>query len=115
MRESEIISLIRKALTAEPGVALWRNNTGMLKDNAGMAVRYGLCRGSADLVGIVKTRSGVGRFFALEVKAPGAKTARRREQEQTMFLALVNSMGGHAECVRSVDEALTALMRARRK
>jgi hypothetical protein len=30
---------------------LWRNNTGTLRDQHGRPVQFGLCKGSADLIG----------------------------------------------------------------
>ena len=69
-------------------------------------VRYGLCRGSSDLIGI----GPGGRFIAIEVKTATG----RLSKEQAMFIELVRRRGGFACVVRSVNEAQLALDRARR-
>jgi hypothetical protein len=106
--ESQIQYAIRLALGADPRIVLWRNNVGVAQ-HAGrggkQAVRYGLCEGSSDLIGIL---SGSGRFVALEVKTPKG----RPTDQQCHFLALVRRKGGFACIVRSVDEARAALERA---
>lgn len=123
--ESEIVRRIREAAGALEGVVLFRNNTGMLEDRHGTKVRFGLCEGSADLVGMVDcwvtgqtTGQGyaattkihrIGRFIAIEVKQPGEKPTK----EQTDFLDLVASMGGYACWVDSVESALAHVALAR--
>lgn len=69
-------------------------------------IRYGLCRGSSDLVGIL---APTGRWISLEVKTPTG----RLTVEQKLFLRLVRHRGGFAAVVRSVDEAGEAIGRAR--
>ena len=82
---------------------LFRNNTGALEDATGRLVRYGLCDGSSDLIGILRPS---GTFVAIEVKASGAKTNKRRKEMQDAFLALVRSFGGISGYASSVEEAL---------
>ena len=106
-KESEIQDAVRLQLGREPGVVLWRNNVGTAEHwtpRGVQRVRYGLAPGSADLVGIVD-----GRFFALELKAPGGRVAPEQEQ----WMALVRRGGGFACVVRSVDEARAAVVRCR--
>ena len=76
MSEQAIQQQIRLALGQGP-VRLWRNNTGTLRDQHGRPVTFGLCPGSADLIGyrtITITADMVGQqlavFAAVEVKAP---------------------------------------------
>ncbi len=113
--ESEVLRRIREAVGALEGVTLWRNNTGMLEDRHGTKVRFGLCEGSADLIGCVEcywgeaTSTRVGRFFALEVKQPGKKPT----AAQHAFLDLVRSLGGHAAWVDNVKDALAEVELAR--
>lgn len=90
---------------------LWRNNTGALKDSTGRLVRYGLCKGSADLIGlrtVTITPDMVGQqlavFAAIEVKDRGRLTP-----EQTAFLTMVQQAGGLAGVARSVEEARSIL------
>jgi hypothetical protein len=106
--EAEIEHAIRLRLGREPGVVIWRNSTGV---DQRTHVRYGLCVGSSDLIGIVTTHTGTGRFLALEVKRPHVG---QLSTPQRQFLRLVNQCGGYGACVRSVEDALMAVERARR-
>ncbi len=101
--ERQIQQEIRLRCGLLPGVVLWRNNTGVA-DFKGQKVRYGLALGSADLVGIVD-----GRFVALEVKTKTGKPTQAQEQ----WLGVVRSNRGFATIVRSADEAVAAIERAR--
>jgi hypothetical protein len=92
-------------------IRLWRNNTGALKDPNGRLVRYGLCKGSSDLIGyrtITITPDMVGQqlavFAAIEVKDCGAPTP-----EQLHFIAQVKAAGGLAGVARSVADAQAIL------
>jgi hypothetical protein len=87
---------------------LWRNNTGALRDERGQLIRFGLCEGSADLIGyttVEVTPDMVGQqlavFCAVEVKAPKGRTT----PAQDAFLAHVQAAGGRAGVARSVEEA----------
>lgn len=84
--EADIVPEVRMAAD-ECGAILWRNNTGAYKDKGGRFIRYGLCVGSADWVGIWR-----GRFLAVECKAPGKKPT----PEQISFIDAVNAAGGIA-------------------
>ena len=96
--EHEIQQRIRLACGRGP-VRLWRNNTGALVDQQGRFVRFGLCKGSSDLIGLRSlevTSELVGQqlaqFVALEVKtAQGVLIP-----EQRAFLRLVKQFGGVA-------------------
>ena len=72
--EHEIQQRIRLAC-GRGAVRLWRNNTGALVDQQGRLARFGLCKGSSDLIGlrsleITPEMAGqrVAQFVALEVK-----------------------------------------------
>ena len=91
---------------------LFRNNTGTLKDQHGRPVQFGLCKGSADLIGwkrVTVTPDMVGQqvavFLSIEVKTPTGRI--RPEQQQ--WLDAVQAAGGIAGVARSVDEALDLL------
>lgn len=99
MKESNTQKLIMLALS-EAGCLIWRNNTGVLKNEAGIPIRFGLCVGSSDLIGIHR-----GRFIAVEVKA---KTGRVRPEQQR-FIDAVNRAGGIAGVCRSVEDALALI------
>jgi len=105
--EHEIQQRIRLACGRGP-VRLWRNNTGALVDQQGRFMRFGLCKGSSDLIGLRTleiTPELVGQrlaqFVALEVKT--AQGVLR--PEQLAFLRLVQELGGVAAICRSVEEA----------
>ena len=87
---------------------LFRNNTGTLRDQHGRAVQFGLCKGSADLIGwrsIAITPDMVGTtiavFTSVEVKTPTGRI--RPEQQQ--WLEAVQAAGGIAGVARSVADA----------
>jgi hypothetical protein len=88
---------------------LFRNNTGTLRDQHGRPVQFGLCKGSADLIGwrtVTVTPDMVGQriavFLSIEVKTP---TGRLRP-EQRQWLDAVQAAGGIAGVARSVEDAL---------
>ena len=113
MKESKIQREVRLALSA-PGQCFWRNNIGVAEhwnDEAADVdhVAYGVGGpGGSDLLGCVG-----GRWVALELKAPGARTKPKRAALQAQFLRLVRSAGGFGCIVRSVPEALAAGERAK--
>ncbi|NDG01274.1 MAG: VRR-NUC domain-containing protein [Synechococcaceae bacterium WBB_32_011] len=108
MSEQRIQQEIRLAVS-HGATKLFRNNTGTLRDANGRPVQFGLCKGSADLIGwttrtitpeMVGTQVAV--FTSIEVKTP---TGRLRP-EQKQWLDVVQAAGGIAGVARSVDEAL---------
>ena len=91
---------------------LFRNNTGTLRDINGRPVTFGLCKGSADLIGWTTrtiTPEMVGQqvavFTSIEVKTPTGRI--RPEQQQ--WLNAVQAAGGIAGVARSVGEAMDLL------
>ena len=87
---------------------LFRNNTGTLRDQHGRPVQFGLCKGSADLIGyrsITITPDMVGQqvavFTSIEVKTA---TGRLRP-EQRAWMETVQAAGGIAGVARSVEDA----------
>lgn len=96
MSETEIVQLARLE-ASKLGYTLFRNNTGALKDARGRWVQFGLCKGSADLVG---WHNKTGRFVAIECKMPGKKPT----QEQHCFIDAVNKAGGIAGWITSIED-----------
>lgn len=94
MSETNILQECRLAVSEMGGIA-WRNNTGKLQDSKGRWVTFGLCVGSADLIGIYQ-----GRFLAIECKAPGKNPT----LEQTNFINAVIKAGGIAGVCRCADD-----------
>ena len=92
---------------------LFRNNTGTLRDINGRPVSFGLCKGSADLIGwrtVTVTPEMVGQtvaiFASIEVKAASGGRIR---PEQQAWLNAVAAAGGIAGIARSVGEAMDLL------
>lgn len=106
MNETNLMNAI---LLADHGCRLFRNNTGAIKDETGRLVRFGLCKGSSDLIGfktVTITPEMVGKqvaiFTAIEVKTPTGKPT----PEQLHFVNRVKELGGIAGIARSVDDVL---------
>ena len=96
--EANIQNSILMALS-QAGCLVWRQDTGAYKDpKSGRLIRYGLCKGSSDVIGICPD----GTFLAVEVKT---KTGRVRPEQET-FIAAVKRAGGRAGVARSVSDAL---------
>ena len=102
MKESDLSRAIQIALTQE-GARVFRNETGSYQASNGQWVSYGLCKGSADLIGWTKT----GRFLAVEVKSKKGKVT----EAQSIFINRVNMSGGIGFIARSVEEAVSELGR----
>jgi len=109
VKEADLSRLIQLELSKNSDVRLFRNNVGVLKDENGQHVRYGLCTGSSDLIGwtaMTVTPCMVGKkiavFTAQEVKTPTGYPSK----EQKLFIAAVIKAGGIAGIVRSVEDAL---------
>ena len=106
--EQHIQQHIRLACSTGP-VRLFRNNTGVLRDQHGRPVSFGLARGSADLIGwrtVTITPEMVGQqvavFTSIEVKT----STGRVKPEQQQWLDAVQAAGGIAGVARSVEDAL---------
>jgi len=111
MTEQQIQQQIRLTCSRGP-VRLYRNNTGTLRDQHGRPVSFGLCKGSADLIGwrtVTITQEMVGSqvavFTSIEVKAASG----RLRPEQRQWLDAVQAAGGIAGVARSVDDARALL------
>lgn len=101
MTEADIQRSIMLALS-QAGCLIWRNNTGCLKNPAGIPIKFGIGNpGGSDLIGITST----GRFVALEIKTPKG----RATPEQLRFIEAVRKHGGIAGIARSVEDALSLL------
>lgn len=108
--ESNVQSRVRLAAPAL-GMRFWRNNVGVLKNDQGVPVRFGLANDtkklnerlkSADLIGwrrVLITAdmvgSGIAQFASIECKAEGWKfTGSDREIAQQRWATLVTAEGG---------------------
>jgi hypothetical protein len=94
---------------------LFRNNTGTLRDQHGRPVQFGLCKGSADLIGwrsITITSDMVGQKIAVFTSVEVKSSSGRVKPEQKQWLDAVQAAGGIAGVARSVEDAqrlITAL------
>ncbi len=96
-------------------VRLWRNAVGAVMDSrTGNWIRYGLCEGSADLIGyrtVTITPDMLGRRVAVFVALECKSETGRATPEQLRFIAAVVAAGGIGAVVRSAEEATEALER----
>ena len=113
MSEQRIQQEIRLAIS-KGDTRVFRNNTGTLRDANGRPVQFGLCKGSADLIGwrtITITPEMVGRqvavFLSIEVKTPTGSV----KSEQQQWLEAVKAAGGIAGVARSVKDAQELLQK----
>jgi len=110
--EKTLLRLILREFGARPDIRLFRNNVGVAEYPDGSRVAYGLCPGSADLIGwrtVEITPAMVGsrfaRFLAVEIKAPPG----RLTEAQRNFLDAVERAGGIAVLARSPENVREAL------
>ena len=91
---------------------LFRNNTGTLRDINGRPVTFGLCKGSADLIGwrtVTVTPEMVGQQIAVFTSIEVKSTSGRVKPEQKSWMDAVAAAGGIAGIARSVGEAMDLL------
>jgi len=91
---------------------LFRNNTGTLRDANGRPVNFGLCKGSADLIGwrtVTITPEMVGQQIAIFTSIEVKSSSGRVKPEQQQWLNAVQAAGGIAGIARSVGEAMDLL------
>jgi hypothetical protein len=91
---------------------LFRNNTGTLPDKNGRPVSFGLCKGSADLIGWTSrtiTPEMVGQQIAVFTSIEVKSSSGRVKPEQQQWLNAVQAAGGIAGVARSVGEAMDLL------
>lgn len=86
---------------------LFRNNTGTLRDANGRPVQFGLCKGSADLIGwrtVTVTPEMVGQTVAIFTSIEVKTSSGRVRPEQQQWLTAVQAAGGIAGIARSVSD-----------
>ena len=91
---------------------LFRNNTGTLRDQNGRPVQFGLCKGSADLIGwkrVTVTPEMVGSTVAVFASVEVKTATGRLRPEQQQWLDAVQAAGGIAGVARSVADAQALL------
>jgi hypothetical protein len=80
------------------GCTVWRNNTGQLPDKNGRPIKFGLCVGSSDIIGIAPD----GVFMAIECKTRMGQPT----DTQVRFINAVNKSGGRAGIARNSSDAV---------
>lgn len=97
------------------GSTVFKNNVGMYTDQRGNVIRYGLCKGSSDLIGwtpVTITEDMVGKkiavFTAIEVKLN--KNGKYKATDlQKAFISAVNNAGGFAgvaDCNKDLEDII---------
>lgn len=99
--EANILNDCLIAMSAAGGMA-WRQNTGAYKDKTGRLIRYGLCVGSSDIIGIAPG----GVFVAVECKTASGRVSDNQEK----FINNVRRQGGRAGVARCADDAVSIMM-----
>jgi hypothetical protein len=112
LSEAYVQSLVRLE-AAQKGLKLWRNNVGVLKNENGIPVRYGLGNDSPELNKRIKSGdligwrpiliqpfhvgSTVAQFVSRECKRPGWHySGNEHEQAQLKWAEVITAAGGDA-------------------
>jgi hypothetical protein len=89
-------------------VRLFRNNVGFAQTSTGSFIKFGLCPGSSDLIGITKVKitkdmvgQEIGVFTAIEVKDKKGRLSKIQQN----FIRVIKLFGGIAGVAKSVEEA----------
>lgn len=112
MSEAKIQNQILSAIGSRPDCRLFRNHVGRVQDQFARWHTFGLCPGSADLIGwraVAITPEHVGQtlavFLSIEVKTDKGKPS----TEQLRWQKVVKQHGGIAMIARSTEEAEAGL------
>lgn len=106
-REQPIVRATIEAVNATFRAFVWRNQSGTARGGKTKLAP----KGSPDIVGFSLVD---GRFIGLELKAPGARTERKRAIMQAQWRKLIEGAGGIAAVVTSPAEAVALVMGGRR-
>ena len=112
MSEAATLQAIRLDLGRAPGVRLFRNNVGLLRDHQGRAVRFGLHPGSGDLIGwrtVTVTPDMVGRSIAVMASIEVKSATGRPREDQIHWAETLRAAGGFAGIARSPEQARVIL------
>ena len=98
--EAEILKACLEFLAAK-GIFAWRvNNIPAFDPKIGRYRSFHGLKGVSDIIGILPSQEGVGRFFCCEVKSAHGKISASQEA----YLQEVDNNGGLAMIVRSIDD-----------
>lgn len=104
--ESELLAHAMTMLAVMPDVHVMRNNVGVAKFGKRW-VRYGLGKGSADIIAIVGPR---GRFTGIELKSEDGRVS----EDQEKWVQRVRQLGGVAGIADSLEGVAAIIEQARR-
>jgi hypothetical protein len=105
--ESSVLQKVTEALWAQGGVEVMRNNVGAIKKGR-RYIKYGLGKGSSDLVCIV---APYGRWLCIETKRPKGGVV---DEDQRKWLAKMKTYGAIVAVCTSPDEVRALVEQARR-
>jgi hypothetical protein len=112
LTEADLYDPIRLALSAARLGIVFRNHVGTSTHAAGMTVRHGLPKGSADLIGwtLPGPLHQGGLFLAIEVKRPLWRPQPAWVKDrQAAFLRAIVAAGGVGFVARGPEEAVAIL------
>jgi hypothetical protein len=122
MSDESAVQLAVRLEYARRGYRLFRNNNGVLKNEAGTPIRFGLANDSAPINAVIKSSDLIGwrplfittellgtiiaQFVSLECKAPGwhLTPGDKRGHAQKKWLDMVAADGGFARFMTGIDE-----------
>lgn len=87
---------------------LWINDNGLGYRKSGRGFKYGLGKGTSDLIGFTDI-NGQAVFTAFEVKMPTG----RASKEQLNFIKVIQDNGGISAIVRSWEDIEEVIKKAR--
>lgn len=117
--EAAVQNAVRLEAGRRGDLKLWRNNVGVLLDDRGIPLRFGLANDShrlnevvksGDLIGVWKrlitpemVGTHIGQFCSFECKSENWKFSPtdKREKAQLNWANVVNTMGGYARFITS--------------
>lgn len=108
MSETAILQNIRLDLGREPNLRLFRNNVGVLRDEHGRPVRFGLHPGSGDLIGfrtVIITPEMVGQMLAIFTSIEVKTQSGQPRPDQILWADAVRAAGGLAGVARNPEQA----------
>jgi hypothetical protein len=104
--EADLVHDARLHYSGDPTVRMFRNNVGALPTADGKVLRYGLCTGSSDIIGLKSvtiTPDMVGSRVAIFIAAEGKIWKGKATREQSAFLRMVKELGGRAGVFRNIQ------------
>lgn len=113
--EAQILRDVLVAVSAIPGVVVWRQNSGLYYTPDGRGgwrrVRAAI-PGAADITGLIRGDHWDGHRSGRRLEIECKTRAGRQSEDQRAFQRMVEAHGGLYVLARSAEEAVTAVMGA---